>query len=38
MTTVVPDLNEEQKTKLADAINVRTEAVAKVKGSGAVGG
>lgn len=35
VTTVVTDLNEEQKTKLAEAIKVRTEALAKVKGSGA---
>ncbi|MEQ1859517.1 MAG: hypothetical protein ABMA13_06245 [Chthoniobacteraceae bacterium] len=35
VTVVVPDLNEEQKTKLADAISVRTEAVAKAKASGA---
>ena len=37
VTTVISDLNEEQKTKLADAIQVRTEAVAKVKSSGASG-
>lgn len=35
VTTVVSDLNDEQKTKLADAIKVRTEALAKVKSSGA---
>lgn len=35
VTAVVSDLKDEQKTKLADAINVRTEALAKVKNSGA---
>lgn len=36
VTKVVTDLNEEQKTKLADAMTTRTEALAKVnKQSGA---
>ncbi len=35
VTTVVTDLNAEQKTKLAEAIKVRTEAIAKVRSSGA---
>ena len=35
VTAVISDLKDEQKTNLADAIKVRTEAVAKAKGSGA---
>lgn len=37
VSRVVPDLNDEQKSKLTDAIKTRTEALAKVKGSGASG-